>query len=124
MKIDLKTGITLWQAYKFLKEIIEANWDNILAYRDDLRANYELDDDELEALMQKEKYGPEDMPTIARVCAQDYNLKRADKLPDDFNNNLIQTFNNICNMYKKFKPQQPQQTQQTQPQEVPNAGTN
>ena len=121
MKIDLKTGITLWQAYKFLKEIIEANWDNIRAYRDDLRANYELDDDELEALMQKEKYGPEDMPTIARVCAQDYNLKRADKLPDDFNNNLIQTFNNICNMYKKFKPQQPQQTQ---PQEVPNAGTN
>ena len=109
MIIDPKTGITLYQIYKFIEKIIEDNWDNIVAYRDDLMANYDIDDDELDALENKQDaYTADDMLTLARAQGKDYYLQNAESLPDNYNDEFRTATNNFFNLRKRFRPQKPQ----------------
>lgn len=106
MIIDLKTGITLYQIYKFIEKIIDDNWDNIVAYRDDLMANYDVDDNELDALENKqEAYTPDDMLTLARAQGKDYYLQNAESLPDNYSDEFRTNTKKYFDLRKRFRPQ-------------------
>lgn len=105
MIIDPKTGITLYQIYKFIEKIIDDNLDNIKAYQEDLEANYDVDDDELDALEAKEHLDPQDILTLARAQGKDFYLQNAESLPDNYNDEFRTATNNFFNLRKRFRPQ-------------------
>lgn len=106
MIIDPKTGITLYQIYMFIKKIIEDNWDDIVAYFNDLVANYDVDDAEQDALENKqEAYTPDDMLTLARAQGKDYYLQNAETLPDNYNDEFMTNTKKYFDLRKYFKPQ-------------------
>lgn len=120
MMIDLKTGIKLWQIYKFISKLIDENMDNIQDYKDTLEYNYnDIDDDELDALENKQQYTPEDMGVWSRATGYDYLLQNADKLPDNFVDTLRAAVNSYNAIRKQLRPKQPQPQQP----EVQNADT-
>lgn len=104
--LDLKSGITLKQAYDYISALIEANLDNIKAYQEALEANSEVSDEELDALEHKEQYTPEDMLTLARATGLDYTLRNSPQLPDDFNDKFRNAVSNLYTLRNKFKPRQ------------------
>ena len=115
--IDLKTGIKLWQIYKFISKLIDENMNNIQDYKDTLEYNYnDIDDDELDALENKQQYTPEDMGVWSRATGYDYLLQNADKLPDNFVDTLRTAVNSYNAIRKQFRPKQPQPQPQSQPQ--------
>lgn len=126
MVIDLKTGIKLWQIYKFISKLIDENMKNIQDYKDTLEYNYnDIDDDELDALENKQQYTPEDMGVWSRATGYDYLLQNADKLPDNFVDTLRTAVNSYNALRKQFRPKQqpqPQQQPQQQPQPQPQQG--
>ena len=119
MIIDPKTGITLYQVYKFIEKIIDDNLDNIKAYQEDLEANYDIDDDVIDALENKQDaYTSDDMLDLARAQGKDYYLQNAETLPDNYNDEFRAGTKKYFDLRKRFRPQQ-----QTQP-EVTNGSTN
>lgn len=106
MIVDLKTGITLWQIYKYLSQLIDDNLDNIKAYQEDLEANYDIDDDVIDALENKQDaYTSDDMLDLARAQGKDYYLQHAETLPDNYNDEFRTNTKKYFDLRKRFRPQ-------------------
>lgn len=108
MILDARTGLTLEDAFKFMKLLVRENKDSLNEVRDAIQADYTVPDETIDALENKQDLDPNDIRTLARAVGMDYELLMNKDLAPDFQdrfNSAVQNMYNIRRQYRLPKPE-------------------
>ena len=106
MILDPITGLTLEDAFNFLRYLIRENKDNLMEVKDAINADYTVPDDVLDGIKKKEKLEPDDIRTLARAVGMDYELLTSSELAPDFSDRFKSAVNNMYNIRRQYRPEQ------------------
>lgn len=106
MVLDPKTGLTLEDAFKFLRMLVKNNKENLTELRDVINADYPVADEIIDSLENKENLEPNDIRTLARAVGMDYELLTSPELAPDFSDRFNAAVNNMYNIRNTYRPRQ------------------
>lgn len=105
MILDPQTGLTLEDTFKFMRLLVRASKDNLTELKDAIQADYEVPDETLDALENKQELTPNDIRTLARAVGMDYELLMNKDLTPDFQDRFNNAVNNLWNIRKQYRLQ-------------------
>lgn len=105
MILDPRSGLKLEDVYKFMRLLVRANKDNLNELRDAIFADYDVPNETLYALKDKQELDPNDIRTLARATGMDYELLMNDEPAPDFQDRFIGAVNNLWNILSQYNLQ-------------------
>lgn len=115
MVLDPETGITARQVFDYGTNWVLKHKKEIEALKKEIYKYYEdIPEDELDRLETATQYTPDDIRTLARAVAMDYELLTSKELPEDFYDRFNTAVGNFYALRNKLRPKK---------KEEPNAST-
>lgn len=136
MILDARTGLTLEDAFKFMRLLVRENKENLNEVRDVIQADYPVSDEALDALEakinaarkdinregkyaplpdetidaleNKQDLDPNDIRTLARAVGMDYELLMSKDLAPDFQDRFNSAVQNMYNIRRQYRLSKPE----------------